>query len=367
MILQLPLITAALVLGDGSQNTSVVRWSNPDPVNGTIVEVDEQGIQIRVGDLILPQQLPWYDIREIEPAHPDFVNYRQIALDAWRAHTRLERGDYPAAEDMYQHLADRYLWKRGLESADVSFGLMLCMLELDDRAGAVLPFLSWIDSQPLEDLKSESSRPNFDPQYGLMTELPPVFGPLDHISAFEDLPDIEQRSKRQRAFYEIYRLAYNEDEQRTPNAELIVDQIDEMLLGGDARDAGFELMKDMVTAQAHPQSELRQAARDALRRRAKSKSGTWVEMWARLGLGVSLLNEQTTEEHERGIIELIHVIVRFENMSPRLARTASQIANEYLEQTNRSQWGSELLFDAQNAWMKNGTESALNMESATDE
>jgi len=65
-----------------------------------------------------------------------------------------------------------------------------------------------------------------------------------------------------------------------------------------------------------------------------------------VAIGVSLLGEPETNSNERGVIELIHIIVRLDQINGPLAVLASQIANEYLIRTDRKQWGSELMFDA---------------------
>jgi len=353
-----------------SDPTSVERWSQTEPQVGEIVLMDEQGIHLRMDGTVLPLQIAWYDIRNLEPSSTQYSEFRTIAQNAWRAHLRLERGDYTSAEIEYARLAEQYLWKQGLESADVSLGLMRCRLDREDRASAVLPFLSWLGSQTIDQIASQIKQEEidgYDSEYRLMTYLPPVFGPEDRVSAIDPIPELGSKSIHQQAYYELYRLAYSIDEHKTEVAEKSLDEINRLGIGRANRDAGFEFMKDMVTAQAHPVEDTRRAARDSLNRKIKSQTGSWIEMWARLGLGISLLDEEDVESNERGVIELIHVIVRFQSMNPNLAETASQIANEYLVRTNRTQWGSELLFDARSAWMERSSTSTLNMESATDE
>lgn len=368
-MISLQLISATLLLMQVDQ-TTIDRWSNTEPVVGEVVHMDEQGIQMHIQGDVLPLQIAWYDIRDLEPTPVGYAEFRTLAQDAWRARLRIERGDFTSAETVYARLAEIYLWKQGPESADVSLGLMRCRLDRDDRAAAVLPFLSWLGTQSTDSISSLSQSElynGFDSEYRLMIHLPPVFGLKDRISAIESIPEMDSKSLHQQAFFKLYQLAYSIEEHKTENAELKLDEIDRLVIGRSNRDSGFEFMREMVTAQVHPSLQKRNAARGTLNRKIKSQSGTWIEMWARLGLGVSLLSEESVESNEQGVIELIHVIVRFQSFSPSLAESASQIANEYLVKTNRTQWGSELLFDARSAWMEQSSTSILNMESTTDE
>ena len=334
----------------------LVRWSSSEPMVGEVRLVTNQGVEIKLADQVISIVIPWYDVRKLT-ASTDIAStyngFKQRAQDTWRAHARLNRGDFRGAELIYDQLESEYLWKRGAQGADVSLGLVRCRLDRQDRVGALMPFFSLLMSSSGGSGFDESMLDGFDAQYKLLTGLPPVFGAWEQNREVGSIPDTDQISDRQRVLVEYYKLAMNAQVHRTPLAEQKLDELAGMTRGRDKRDAGVELVSDLVIAQAHPQAEKRLAARTALERRSRSNSDTWIELWARMGVGVSLLGDSSVESNEQGVIELIHVIVGLDHLSPALSVLASKIANDYLVQTNRTQWGSELMLEALNGWDAN--------------
>ncbi|MEX0876614.1 MAG: hypothetical protein WD114_04060, partial [Phycisphaerales bacterium] len=81
---------------------TVQRWSVDEPVVGEAVEITAQGVELRVEDAVIPETIPWYDVREINGLANQQRPFREAAEDAWRAHLRLGRGDYPGALTMYR-------------------------------------------------------------------------------------------------------------------------------------------------------------------------------------------------------------------------------------------------------------------------
>jgi hypothetical protein len=364
--------------GDGGgEPTTIVRWSGGEPMVGRVIDVNDQGISIRVGEEILPEQISWFDVRGVEGVDVDVSPYRALADGAWRAHARLMRGDVAGAQRIYIQLEDQYLWKTGGQSADVSMGLVACRLDRRERAQAVVPFLSWLvatsgfrgagESAPADELEADNGWiPRVDAQYRLVPGLPPVFGDGGGLLSDDSLPESELISDRQRVIFGYYQLALDRDIHRTEQAGSVLDALDRVLLGRENRDPGVKFFEEMLNAQAHPDAQHRLAARASLDRRIRSNPDTWIELWARLAIGVSLLAEPETQSNERGVIELIHVIVRLEHIDTNLAILASQIADEYLSKTGRPAWGAQLLHDAEHSWAQEKIGSLTKGQTAHD-
>jgi hypothetical protein len=337
--------------GVAGEPSTLVRWSSPEPIAGEIMAMAEQGVEIRINEQVIPQMIPWFDVRNLTGPVTGLGGYTQLAEVAWRAHVRLERGDYSGAEVLYEELADRYLWDVGGQSSDVSLGLIRCRLDRGDRVGAVEPFLSWLlASQYFAPREWQDSDPiGFDAQYGVFVDLPPVFGPSVQGRELDALPESDRITPRQRVLYGYYQLALNQSVHRTSDGRANLDRIKAVMRDLDGRSPGVEFFADMVVAQAHPDAQQRLAARASLERRIRAHTDTWIELWARLGLGVSLLGEEGTQSNELGVIELIHVIVRLDHLSHPLAVLASELADDYLIHTDRQSWGEELRLAAQSA------------------
>jgi len=343
------LISGIAVIGGGAiEPTPLQRWSSPDPISGEIVALEDQGVEIRVGEEIIPITIPWYDVRSLGGDQQGFGEYKQIADDAWRAHSRLARGDYSGAESIYQMLGDAYLFEPGAQSADVSMGLVRCRLDRGDRVAALRPYLSWfVGSAFFAPRKSEDNDPpRFDSQYGLLIDLPPIFSQGDRGKMLAPIPESDRNNDRIELLARYFRLALDAGAYQTPQAGESLDELRSMSRKRENRDLGLDLFNEMLTAQIHPDSQERIVARSSLERRARANKGTWIELWARLGLGVSLIGEQDPQANERGVIELIHIIVRLDDVSHPLTLLASQVASDYLSRTDRPQWGSELMLEA---------------------
>ena len=332
---------------DSNEQTVVERWSADERWEGVVVLLDTQGVWLKVGQEDIPVVIPWFDVRGIEPVHEQYADFQRVAHDAWRAHARLIRGDYAGAEPIYNRLEDQYLWSRGAQGADVSMGLMLCRLDRGDRVGAIEPFLSWLGATG----ESESQKVSgFDSQYGVFVDLVPIFGASDAGAGIDDSEAGHKVSVRQGVLLEYYRLMLDRSVHQTAQSQQRLKRIQSQARELGRRDPGLALIDEVVIAQVHPESEKRAAARKSLQRRTRTDDGTWIELWARLAIGVSLISEQDTQLNEQGVIELIHIIVRLGHLSQPLAILASEIANEYLARTERSAWGNELILEAQRGW-----------------
>lgn len=331
--------------------TSVWRWSQPSAVQGEVVEIGDQGIELRIGQEILPETIAWYDIKAIEPEPAGLGPRREVMDTAWRAHARLARADYPGALELYTRLAPSYLWSKGPQSADVSLGLAMCLIERGQRVRAVNPALSWFVASGVHapNIASEpqAGQAAVDTQYGLMIDLPPVFVGEDRLLTIEPLPDSARITPREKLLHAYFSLALQGRD--GDGVEREIEQIEVLRRQLSGRDAGAELLGDMVLARVHPDAPGRDAARKALDRRARVSSGTWVEVWARLGLGAAMIDDQDAQTRELGVIQLIHIIVRLPEVRPALTMLAARMARDELVKADRAPWGAQLMLDARAA------------------
>ncbi len=330
---------------------TITLWSTDDVLSGDIASVDDQGIRIRVGDAVIPIQIPWYDIRDVHSDSSQAARYDDFKKKARKAHARLVRGDYPGASSVYEFIKGDYYWERGEQTADICFGLLLCRLDAGNRVGAIRPLLSWYGSLVDEFSTrvmhlSPYQSAAYNEEYGLCTVLPPVFSDHDRAQELGKVPEGEGYTVRQLVLGHGYELAYHSNIHRTPEARDRLREISSFTLGRDQHDAGLDLFEDMVIAQAHPDAEKREAARNRLARRVRSQPKTWIEVWARLGIGVSLLAESEVDPRERGAIELIHILVRLKHVDPGLTRLAAELVKDYFVETDRPKWGAKLMHDS---------------------
>ncbi len=326
-----------------AEQIQLIRWSSDKPLKGTKAESTEQGVKVSVDTQVIPVLVPWHDVRALEKPDDGFRAYAQTAQDAWRAHSRFERGDYPGAQWIYTRLADDYLWKVGPQSADVSYGLMRCMLDQQDAQQATIPMLSWLVATGPTRGSGEADQPtDFDHKHSLFVSLPPI--PLPGTESYGLGPlRVDAVTDRQAALHELYDLSFSvglvRDEQSSERLRKLSERISKQRL----RDPGILLILDMLTARAHPEADKRAGARAKLERRVQYDDDTWVEVWSRLGLGMSMLSEPDHASRDRGVIHLIHIVVRLRDISPPLAQLAAKIADDHLAKTDRARWGDELI------------------------
>ncbi len=350
--------SATLMLAPGA----ITRWSSPEPVVGEITQVSKQGLGVRREGEDLPEPIPWFDVREIDPPSVEAERFLEVADTAWRAHARMERGDGPGALDLYTRLAPGYLWERGAQSAEVSLGMARCLIGQGRRVEAVGPMLSWFVGAGVHAPGQPTGEASIDAQHGLLIGLPPVFSPADRLLTIGALPDSAPVTDRERLLHDCFALALAV--RGDPANRVLIDGIDARRREPGARDAGAELVADMVMARVHPDPEQRAAARGALQRRARTDRGGWVEAWARLGLGAAMISDDDPQSNERGLIELLHVIVRLRQVSPALTELGAELAGEYLVRTHRPCWAAQIMLDARGAGA--GTPSTTREHQADD-
>jgi hypothetical protein len=328
------LITAAVCL----EPVQLSVTSREEPVVGTITSTTDQGIHLQLEDQ-RALVVPWYELRAglvPEGVEPGF---QELASQAWRAHERLARGDIQGALPLYQSLARTFLWRQGPQSRDVSEGLSKCLIAIGSRKRAIEPMLASFAAEGLPGTEILPVSDRIDTDLRVCRDFPPIFTGDDSSR----LDELREASKRLQLMHAYYALVASSSSSRGQWVESII----ELKRSLGARDAGLVLIEQVSFAQAHPDESVRRGAREALRRRTQTQGGTWIEVWARLAIGNSLIRDADELQRDQGLIELIHVVVRLGEIEPELTLFAAEIASEYLNQTDRAVWGSTITQQAQ--------------------
>lgn len=325
---------ALLTLPIFSQPVTVDRSTGPAPVVGNVTLADQQGLHIQTSTDMKTVVVPWYEL--LDQAPPE---YAARAMRAWQAHDRVERGDISGAMPLYVSMGEAYLWEQGPQSMDVCDGLVRCYKASGRRVLAIEPMLAWFEAESLPGAEDAPAPERFDDRMRIRTDLPPVFADRTDGSLSAPDPRASGRTKLIHAYF----AAVLAEEGDRPD---VLGRIQLIKREYKARDPGLIFLEQMVFAQAHPERTARIAARDALLRRTQSQRDTWIEVWSRLGLGVSLIRDEDPHARDLGVVHLIHIIVRLPQIDPGLTMLAAEIADSYLRSTQRSAWGSKLVQDA---------------------
>ncbi len=329
-LLPLVLLTLSILV----QPVTVDRSPDDAPVVGNVTLADAQGLHIQRSADMKTVVVPWYELRDQAPPA-----YATRAMQAWQAHDRVKRGDISGAMPLYVSLGKEDLWEQGPQSMDVCAGLVRCYVASGRRVLAIEPMLAWFEAESLPGAEDASTPEQLDDQLRIRSDLPPVFL---HI-ADDSISDPDPRSSgRTRLIHAYFATVLVEPEEKPE----LLEHIQILKREYKARDPGLIFLEQMVFAQAHTDRSARIAARDALLRRTESQHDTWIEVWARLGLGVSLIRDEDLHARDLGVVHLVHVIVRLPQIDPGLTMLAAEIAESYLHSTQRSAWGSKLMQDA---------------------
>ncbi|MCA9287135.1 MAG: hypothetical protein KDA05_01035 [Phycisphaerales bacterium] len=297
-------------------------------------EVRADGVLVRDGGV--EYVLGWDRVAGVEgPLGAQAAPFRDLAMLAWRARTRLERGDAVAAEPLYEELFDRLPETGGATALSICEGLLRCRLWRGALASALSPWLQWVAlagdasmggvpaSGSRDDLRSPSPGevaariwpmallPVIDAQTGLVVSLPPVWVPGPSVRALAagrdplaavsgDAPGAE----RARVLADLYMAAARFE----GGQSVVVPVPSQTLLDTDP---GVALVADLVLARVGDEAQ-RERARASLRARlAIEDLPEWQEAWCRAGIGRSLLVEADGERIMQGVVELMHLPARF--------------------------------------------------------
>jgi hypothetical protein len=334
---------------------------------GPALAVSLGGVEVQ--DLAAPEgvvrtrTLSWDRVRAVRGGlAADAAAFADIADDAWRARTRMERRDYAGAEPLLEQLFVRYRGQQGPTAAMVASGLLRCRLHRQAQSAAVEAWLALMASEQPEVLFEGGRRdedvaiaPVLDERWGLAPQLPPLWvrGPALRV-VLGAIAGEGEASNRAGRLALLYRLSAAVDAGEVTDADAIAKALGARPTG----DAGLELVWDVVASRVG-MGEQRDAAIAGLRARLAPRDADaeplagWVEAWSRVALGRAMLvpTAQPADDAARlaaadarnlGIVQLLHVPARLEGVSPYLAGLALAEVGAALEEDGQTDAASRV-------------------------
>ncbi len=265
-----------------------------EPLDGVVLGLGIDGVQVEGHGVI-----SWDRVRDIDGEWEESFerDFREYADKAWRARTRLARGDTLLAEPLFEELFATYAFRSSELAGVVSEGLLRCRLRRDAQALAIEAWLSLVASGQDSTL--------LDDDTGLVPTLAPIWLPSDSIAPVRVVP-LEHTDPRIKRLADWYAAAADFEAGR---AFLLPERDDE--------DRGLSLVADIVSSRAGDE-RMRERARRALRARADAYQDTWIEAWSLAGLGRSLIREGEDDRVREGVVYLLSVAARFSRQTPYL-------------------------------------------------
>lgn len=296
-----------------------------EPLGTEVMSVESAGVVVRAGEGT--KTIAWDRVREVRGEHGGAADaFAKAAGTLWRGRTRLERGDFVAAEPLLESLVDVARSTQGPTSSVVFEGVLRCRLRRGAQASAVWAWLDWVRARggvigggvdPAAHWvggRVEGS-PVVDPATGLVMSMPPVFlrdSALDAAASGSEWERYGSGADVVTAeLAALYRDAARYESAMSTGAKPTAQASESV-----------RLVSDMVLSRVGNDQQ-RAAARAALEARITGKEvEPWLECWCRVGIGRSLLREAEAEQKRLGIVQLLHAPARFVRVSPSLAALA---------------------------------------------
>ena len=140
--LLLVLILVEALASGSLRADGVERRGTEGAIEGRITRVDDAGVHVAS-----PQGadhfVPWDRVRRVDSRHPPpgLDRWMPVAVELWRARSRVERNDTSLAEPLLERLFERYRGKTHTTALVVAEGLLRCRLAHSAHARAVIPAL----------------------------------------------------------------------------------------------------------------------------------------------------------------------------------------------------------------------------------
>ncbi len=289
----------------------VLRGPAPTP-DGRVVRLGPEGVTVAWADTPgLPEQVSLDRVRAITGQRAEaWQALAPLADRAWRARSRVERGDLIGAEPLLESLASEYEGQTGATASVIFESLLRCRLARQAHSSAVDPWLAWLLSGARDGFLVGATATLGSRDVRLVASLPPIWQEGPALRSLTSVSDPEVQSGAVGLLRDLYFSA----------ARFEIDGV-EIEATYTTSDPAVALVRDIVIARAGaPRS--RTVARDALRKRLASETIGWVQAWCRTGIGRSLIREADFESKRRAIIELVTVHVQHGAESPYLAGLA---------------------------------------------
>lgn len=296
------LLTVGVAAAVQGEPGLVLRSGWGVPESAALESMGEQGLVLRVDGARV--EVPWDRVASLGKSHePEWEVWRSIAEPAWRARTRLERGDDLGAEDLFEALFEKYRGRQGATSRVVAEGTMRCRLARGALTQAVPAYIALLSAgspspgEPQVAWGDAYARLGLDGATGLCPLLAPVWVQLPQVEAMARGGwDTKGLGPRAAAMSRIYEASAKVEAGLTCE------------LGARPEgDEGLALAYDVVAARLEDDPARATAAREALRKRLAGSAGGWTQVWCWAGLGRSLVHSQDEETRWQGVAELLRV------------------------------------------------------------
>ncbi|MGD1916848.1 MAG: hypothetical protein ACFCBV_11765 [Phycisphaerales bacterium] len=303
------------------QDDALVLRAFEQPPTGQAMGVGPQGVRVRSpqGDVVV---VGWDRVLAVPAALREAADpFQGLAVDTWRARTRMERGDLILAAPLLQAVFEaaqaegRQL--RGPTGLVVAEGLLRCRLARGAGAAAIEPRLAWLDAaivrQPRTTFANRAWATDvglpaaIDPSSELSPQLPPIWLASPSLTLVLQLEATEGERDKATAMRVLYQAAARHE---------LGQRVD--TLPDVPREASVELVRDIVAARVLD-DDARAGARARLESALTSASTPWMEAWILAAIGRSLVLEAAEEDRLRGVAQLLRVHVLHRAGSPHLA------------------------------------------------
>lgn len=293
-------------------------------VDAPVERVGPEGVTVGSAPGRPARTISWAEVREIEGEFAGAAaEFGALSDRAWRALSRLARGDVALAEPVLEALFAERL--PGPTGADVANGLLRCRLRRGASASAIPVWLACIRLGGVETGRTPAGRAEsaIDPETSLIPALAPVFIDSPGVRAFVAETSPGAGGDLASDLGALYRAVA---------AAAIGEAVapDALPAPGPKETPGVALVRSMVMAQIGESEDARTRARAELSAGLDRDSGTWREAWRRAAIGRSLLRSAEPGDRRRGALELLHVPARFASTQPFLAGLALAEASDAL-------------------------------------
>ncbi|TVQ60638.1 MAG: hypothetical protein EA378_11165 [Phycisphaerales bacterium] len=297
-------------------------------LEGEILDIGPEGVRILVNGQAIPSWVGWDRVRRVHGAMASEAEaYAEVADTAWRARTRLERGDAASAEPLFESLFARYAGGEGPTARVVAEGLLRCRLRRNAYASAVE---AWVAAQLAGVVGFDPSAAAVQGE-GLALRLVPALPPI-----WTDAPGVRPLASGRLLLGEPREAGDGEPATGGAGIGLTTRALAAWYRAAAAHEAGVPIDHDELRAaraSSDPEvtfvravvesrigdGDVRAGARALLEVYIEAGVPRWAEAWARAAIGRSLLMEDEHEYRLLGVAELMHMPARLRDAQPYLA------------------------------------------------
>jgi len=311
-----PTVVQQAVSAPVADSVAILRGGRGEQMGVVAVSIDGVSVGELVAGVSSARMLSWHRVKSVGGSLTEEAKqYASTADDAWRAMTRLERGDAIGAELLLEPLAKTYSRRGGPTAGAVFAGLLKCRLLRGSQTLAVDAWMSWMQAGEIApdagrgpgvsswERGEEILHGGVDAATGLVPSLPPVWLNVASVRAFAGgeamPPELGNGAGRGAQLRELYVQAARREcglatrlpagNAAWPDAQRLVWQMVAARIGDDAA---------------------RREARAALTARLKAGATGWIEAWCRVGIGRSLMVESDAESVRDGVLQLLTLAAR---------------------------------------------------------